>query len=162
MMNVGILNEESRMSRLLKDERGMTLIELLATVVILAVIAGIGVTAIGKVIQNSKEDAGIANVQQAFNAAKLYQATNVVVGEGNFKLSDVINQGYLEVSKDVWTDPATISFKSSRGALTVHIPKDSLKAGEIGNNELAAGTTIEQVLGLKRGNLFGNEPATTP
>ncbi|RDW16341.1 hypothetical protein CWR48_16995 [Oceanobacillus arenosus] len=61
-----------------KDERGLTLVELLAVVVILAIVGAIAFVAIGNVIDNSKKDAHVANAQQLISAAKLYEAS---VGE---------------------------------------------------------------------------------
>lgn len=61
-----------------KDQRGLTLVELLAVVVILAIVGAIAFVAIGNVIENSKKDAHVANAQQLISAAKLYEAS---VGE---------------------------------------------------------------------------------
>ena|SRR5690625_3673494 len=57
-----------------KNERGLTLVELLAVIVILAIIAVIAFVMIGKVIDNSKKDAHIANAQQLISSAKLYDS----------------------------------------------------------------------------------------
>lgn len=62
------------MEGLKKDERGMTLVELLAVVVILAIVGVIAFVAIGNVIENSKKDAHIANAQQVISSAELYEA----------------------------------------------------------------------------------------
>lgn len=58
-----------------KDQRGLTLVELLAVVVILAIVAAIAFVLIGNVIENSRKDAHIANAQQAIAAAKLAEAS---------------------------------------------------------------------------------------
>lgn len=60
----------------LKDERGLTLVELLVVVVILGIIAAIAVVAIGGIIENSKKDAMVADAKQMVSAAKLYSASN--------------------------------------------------------------------------------------
>lgn len=59
----------------LKNQKGLTLIELLAVIVILGIIAAIAVPAIGNVINNSKEEAALADAQQIIDAAKLYVAS---------------------------------------------------------------------------------------
>lgn len=62
----------------LKDERGLTLVELLVVVVILGIIAAIAVVAIGGIIENSKKDAMVADAKQMVSAAKLYTASNPI------------------------------------------------------------------------------------
>src|SRR5690625_1654727 len=63
------------LKKLKKDERGLTLVELLAVVVILAIVAAIAFVLIGNVIDNSKKDAHVANAQQLIASAKLYEAS---------------------------------------------------------------------------------------
>ena len=167
-----ILAEETtdnRLNKLLKDERGLSLVELLAVVVILAIIAGIGVIAIGNVIQNSREDAAVADVQQAFSAAILYQSTNRTLNNGaagaaNFNLAHVIDDGLL--SANSWTAvsaaaPGTVQFYvSATGELTMYVPGGVLRAGQITNEPIGDvdnGVTQSEVNSLTRNTLFGND-----
>src|SRR5690625_281809 len=87
------------LKRLKKDERGLTLVELLAVVVILAIVAAIAFISIGKVIENSKQDAHVANALQIISAAKLYEA-----GSGD-ELSSVVIKDIDTVDGliDPWT-----------------------------------------------------------
>ncbi|MED4978398.1 prepilin-type N-terminal cleavage/methylation domain-containing protein [Geobacillus stearothermophilus] len=62
--------------RVLKNERGLTLIELLAVIVILGIIAAIAIPSIGGIINKSKNDAKIAEGIQIINAAKMYMTAN--------------------------------------------------------------------------------------
>ena len=56
----------------LGNEKGMTLIELLAVIVILAIIAAIAIPAIGNIIENSRHNAARADVQMVLSSANLY------------------------------------------------------------------------------------------
>ena len=59
------------MKKRLKNQKGLTLIELLAVIVILGIIAAIAVPSISGIIEKSKNDAAIAEAIQIINSAKL-------------------------------------------------------------------------------------------
>jgi len=60
----------------INNEKGLTLIELLAVIVILGIIAAIAVPSIGNIIQTQREKSVIADALMALSAADLYFAEN--------------------------------------------------------------------------------------
>ena len=86
----------------LNNEKGMTLIELLAVIVIIAIIAAIAIPAIGNIIDNSRVGAAKSDALNAISAAELYLADNPT--KPSVQLSDLVStagNAYLD-------DPGTL------------------------------------------------------
>lgn len=75
------------------NDKGLTLVELLAVIVILGVIAAIAVPAIGNIITNSKVSALKADGQNAISAANIYFAET---SEGSVTIEKLSEEGYME------------------------------------------------------------------
>lgn len=83
-----------------KNQKGMTLVELLAVVVILGIIAAVAIIAINNVIDNSRRDAIRSDAIQLINAANLYKSERGDLPKNIEDLSD-----YVELSNE-WKDAA--------------------------------------------------------
>ncbi|WP_233204487.1 prepilin-type N-terminal cleavage/methylation domain-containing protein [Sporosarcina sp. P17b] len=85
--------------KFLKSQRGLTLFELLAVIVILGIIAAIAVPAIGKVVENSRIKATKGEAMVMLEAAQLYFIETPVKFGREWQaasLPDLVSQGYME------------------------------------------------------------------
>ncbi|OQM45710.1 type II secretory pathway pseudopilin PulG [Anoxybacillus sp. UARK-01] len=115
------------LKRWLKNERGLTLIELLAVIVILGIIAAIAIPAIGGLIDNSKKDAHVSNAQQMINAAKIAVTSDkdLIPEDGKYSLATLKyleDEGYLETVKS--PDSGSDYIKGPTGTGAVQIQKN--------------------------------------
>ncbi|RDI44157.1 type II secretion system protein [Falsibacillus pallidus] len=82
----------------LKNQKGFTLVELLAVIVILGIIAAIAVPSIGGIIDKSKADAHRANALQIISAAKIAVAANdsTIIVPSTPSVKQLVDGGYLD------------------------------------------------------------------
>ncbi|MDQ0429928.1 type IV pilus assembly protein PilA [Planomicrobium stackebrandtii] len=73
----------------LNNEKGMTLIELLAVIVIIAIIAAIAIPAIGTIIENSRHGAVKSDYQNALSAANIFFTENP--SEADVTVDELVN-----------------------------------------------------------------------
>ena len=166
----------NKLTLLVRDEEGMTLVELLAVIVILSIVAAMGGVAIAGVIQRSREDARVADVQMLYEAATLAESSDSYISKqkapvtaGGSKTDitakDLNDQNYATsvgflMAADGKTSTATnVVFKlvpsATGGAdkLTISIPKESTFAGSKPNADFMD-KEAKDVKGLTRGDFF--------
>jgi type IV pilus assembly protein PilA len=126
----------------LKNEKGLTLVELLAVIVILGIIAAIAVPAIGNIIDNSRVKAIKADAQNVLAAANLYFIDNTD-DDGKVTVSELKTANVLEDQGSL-TDTTEVTFVDG-GANTINGSGKSSKTEVVFNN-----ATSEQI--TKSGN----------
>ncbi|MGG4166865.1 prepilin-type N-terminal cleavage/methylation domain-containing protein [Rossellomorea vietnamensis] len=97
-----------KMRKMLKNERGLTLVELLAVIVILGIIAAIAVPSIGNIIEKSRADAVKAEGIQVLNAAKLYVSSEKIP-DGTTSIGADQLKDYLDNNGDIMQGGYTVS-----------------------------------------------------
>ncbi|MBD2848214.1 prepilin-type N-terminal cleavage/methylation domain-containing protein [Paenibacillus sp. IB182496] len=99
------------MRTILKNEKGLTLVELLAVIVIVGIIAAIAVPAIGATIKNAEEKSDTATDKMIEEAALRYAIDEEVSTATAVTLSnaatgaDLVREGYLNAIP-TWNDTA--------------------------------------------------------
>jgi type IV pilus assembly protein PilA len=124
--------------KLLKNQKGLTLVELLAVIVILGVVAAIAVPAIGGIINNSKVNADAQTEQMLKDAAVRYltdvdpdgdgkDSTNTTVliltsGAGTLNVSTLVTNNYLkatpkkqQLTTATWYNTVPVTFTAGTG-----------------------------------------------
>lgn len=97
------------MTQTLKNKKGVTLVELLAVIVILGIIAAIAVPAIGGLIDRQRANAAQRSYEGVIAAAELYATENALAEDATFTLAQVITAGFL--SSNPFTDAPVVVFE---------------------------------------------------
>lgn len=91
-----------KMRKLLKQQEGFTLVELMIVVVILGILAGIGVQQYNAVQERAREGVDKANRKMIENAIQLYKLSND--NDDPEDISDLVGYGIEAGMTDPWGD----------------------------------------------------------
>lgn len=118
-------------TKMLKNQKGLTLIELLAVIVILAIVAAIAIPAIGNIIDNSRGKALKADVVNVMNAANIYFTDNTDMDTVN--IGGLKSEGYLESEGNLTEATVTyvkggntVSAKGKSGKISISVTDATL------------------------------------
>jgi type IV pilus assembly protein PilA len=98
------------MTQVLKNKKGVTLVELLAVIVIMGIIAAIAVPAIGGLIKNSERKAAETEYANLLDAARLYAQSEDP--KNPFTISEMVTKEYW-ANDDITVvagTPASVTF----------------------------------------------------
>lgn len=117
----------NKFKKQMKNEKGLTLIELLAVIVILAIVAAIAIPAIGNIIDNSRVKAVKADAQNVLSAANMYFTENGNGGAaaGKVTIAELKTAEFLEDEGSLTEGsvtkgkPNTFNGKGTKGNKTV-------------------------------------------
>ncbi|WAA12841.1 type II secretion system protein [Fervidibacillus halotolerans] len=142
----------NKLKKRLKNEKGMTLVELLAVLVILGIIAAIAVPMIGNIINDSKDKAILADAQMILSGAKLAYANGEGTPDSTESNKITFQKDTLKNYVDGIDSNATysVTYDSSSNEWTVSYSelgnlKDN-KYDEIKNEEKITSTQISKYL----------------
>ena len=103
------------MTQVLKNRKGVTLVELLAVIVIMGIIAAIAVPAIGGLITNAREKAVVGNLTSLTEAARVYAIANNSTTEVTVTGAQIETAGYITLPDGVGYEG--VSFKIQNGII---------------------------------------------
>jgi type IV pilus assembly protein PilA len=112
-----------KFTKLFKNEKGLTLIELLAVIVILAIVSAIAVPSIGGIIENTRIKAVKADAVTILNAANLYFTDNST----KTTVDEVGLAEFLDSSGEITTFDVAKGTASAGNTLTATVDETGYK-----------------------------------
>lgn len=117
-----------KMRKLLKQQEGFTLVELMIVVVILGILAGIGVQQYNAVQERAREGVDKANRKMIENAIQLYKLSND--NDDPEDISDLVGYGIEAGMTDPWGEPYSLDTSVKPIAI-----KPDRETGDTGDTE---------------------------
>lgn len=99
----------------IKNEKGLSLVELLAVIVILAIVAAIAIPAIGNIIEKQRDKAVLADAQTIISGAKLALADGACSSDTSCTGTELLD--FVEIPTLVVGD--TVTKDSTTGEYTI-------------------------------------------
>lgn len=151
-----------KLFKYMKNEKGLTLVELLAVLVILGIIGSIAVPTVGNIISDSRDKAIIADAQMMVSGAQIALAAGEGVKddpeEGDYTFDNEVLEKYVEGIE--LGDNDKVVYDSEGKSWTVYYSKLSDVEGYEVDGE--NGITKDEINEILSGDSDGEEGETTP
>lgn len=148
---------KAKFKKLMKNQKGMTLIELLAVIVIIAIIALIAIPAIGNIINNSHDKAILADASSIISGAKIAMQDGSCADKNKCtgdELKDFVEKDNVEL------DDKTIVEKDETGYKLTYAPLKEMKGKFEG--KFSSGTVTSKKLAQAMNGEDVEADATNP
>jgi len=96
------------LKRIMKNQKGFTLVELLAVIVILGIIAAIAIPSIGHIISKTNDKATVSEAVQIIDAAKMYVASEGITSDATITKTEL--DPYVDNIKATTTYSVSVVF----------------------------------------------------
>lgn len=149
----------------IKNEKGLSLVELLAVIVILAIVAAIAIPAIGNIIENSRYNAVKSDAINVVNAANIYftdEPTKTTVTIAELKTANYLeNAGAFDKEENKGVTGTVTKVSGTGNTLTTGALKFSGDKTVTFNAATLSSINNDAVKGSATGNKsIGGTPAT--
>ncbi len=123
------------MFALLKNKKGVTLVELLAVIVIMGIIAAIAIPTIGNLIENQRQNAAQAEWTSIVEAARMYATANPTDADITFQ--DLVDDAFIsgvELEKPLNTAYTGSLFDNADGVISLDAAATGLFINDLAIN----------------------------
>ncbi|WP_339214833.1 prepilin-type N-terminal cleavage/methylation domain-containing protein [Solibacillus sp. FSL W8-0372] len=138
----------------IKNEKGLSLVELLAVIVILGIVAAIAIPAIGNIIENSRYNAVKADAINVINAANLYYTDNPGKTTA-VTVPELISGKYLDSSGKIPNVAQSTVTPTNPRALTATVP-NVIGAFSVTFSGTATGSTLSTIDNINKDTKKGS------
>ena len=134
------------MKKLLKNKKGFTLVELLAVIVVLAIIMVIATQQINKTIQKSRADSFVSSYKMVFDAVKKCELQSMTVDDCKSSVDLSANDYNLTITKSDSTYTITLEAKTGGKFVNMNLTTyyQASDGMETAKEKLTGASTVEE------------------
>ena len=126
---------------MIKNNKGVTLVELLIVIVVMGIIAAFSIPAVGTIIENTQKDAILADALSVENGAKLFCAQTTCASDETLTWTEVSPyvEGLTTSDYEIGTTPGTTVATKTASGWEVSLERAGVASGNWEFDEADAG-----------------------